>query len=301
MAVTLPAAPASPLPPVRFVKYYQKGSTDIAADQLAPPLQRRGFDAQSVFAHQLMGLRGAVLIFVKRADLGHLLRTRLAGNLLVIDPHDTLVFRRGIRWSWLYHGLIFRNRRSLEDFGRGRPGAVLIPHHWDQRHRPNQAPTDRLRLAFIGDPRSYPFPEPLPGVEAIFDDWFGRAPAFNAHVSIRQPGREFLYKPNMKVVTAAACRAVLITTRDASAVEHLGDDYPFYTEPDRPSVLAAIARAERMVGGPEWQRALAILEQVRARTTLERMTDLYVELVARLSGGAARPVPATSPSARADG
>jgi hypothetical protein len=268
---------------VCFVKYYQKGSTDIAADQMVPPLRARGLAARSLFATELRGVRGAALVFVKRANLLDLLRSRAAGNRLVIDVHDTVVFRRGVRWGRLYHGMIFRNRRALADFGRGRPGDVVIPHHWDERYVPHEAPLDRLRLGFLGDPRSAPFPEaPLPGVELAFEDWFARARGFNAHLSIRQPGREHLYKPNLKVATAAACRAVLITTPDESALEHLGPDYPFYTEADRASVVAAIARAERLLGGPEWQRALSLLERVRERTTLARITELYLELFERL-------------------
>jgi len=267
---------------VLFVKYYEKGSTDIAADQMAPALRARGVPSRSVGAAELRGVRGAALVFVKRADLLDLVRGRLAGCRLVIDVHDTVVFRRGVRWSRLYHGMIFRNRRALADFGRGRPTDVVIPHHWDERYAPHEAPMDRLRLCFLGDPRSAPFEEPLPGVELVFDDWFARARAFNAHLSIRRPGREALYKPNLKVATAAACRALLVTTRDESALEHLGPDYPFYTEPDRDSVIASIARAERLLGGAEWERALAILDGVRERTALPRITERYQELLARL-------------------
>jgi hypothetical protein len=279
---------------VAFVKYYQKGSTDTAADQMVPPLLERGVPARALFAQELAAVRNSVLVFVKRADVAHLLRARLQGNRLIIDVHDTIVFRRGVRWSRLYHGMIFRNQRGLTDFGRGRRGAVLIPHHWDARYSPHRAPLDRLRLAFIGDPRSAPFAEPLPGVELVFTDWFARALAFNAHLSIRQPGRELLYKPNMKVATAAACRAVLITTRDEAAREHLGDDYPFYTEPDRASVLAAITRAERLVGGEQWQHALALLERVRERTTLARVTDLYLQLFAQLGANLPGQAPVAS-------
>lgn len=138
---------------VCFVKYYRKGSTDIAADQMTGALQRRGIAARSLFASEIGDVRGAVLIFIKRADLADLLGARLRGNVLITDVHDTVVFKRGVRFASLYHGMIFRNRRACEDFGRGRPGAVAIPHHWDERYRPHEAPLDRLRLAYIGEPR----------------------------------------------------------------------------------------------------------------------------------------------------
>src|SRR5258708_37448765 len=84
---------------VCFVKYYQKGSTDIAADQMAVALQRRGIAARSLFAGELGSARDAVLVFIKRADLLDLLRARRRGNALVLDVQDTLVFKRGLRYG----------------------------------------------------------------------------------------------------------------------------------------------------------------------------------------------------------
>src|SRR6185503_2535530 len=286
-----------PAPPrdVVFVKYYQKGSTDIAADQMTVALQRHGIAARSVFASELATVRDAVLVFIKRADLLDLLAARARGNALVVDVHDTIVFRRGVRWSALYDGMIFRNQRGCADFGRGRPGAVVIPHHWDDRYSPHRAPLDRLRLCYIGERRSFPEEwEPLPSVELVVDDWFGRAAAFNSHLSMRRPGREMLYKPNLKVATAAVCEAVLITTRDASAVEHLGEGYPFYCGPERDEVVAAIRRAETQVGGAAWQEALAILAEVKRRTSLERITELYVDYLQRFGELATLPAGANA-------
>ena len=269
---------------VVFVKYFQKGSTDIAADQMAEALQRRGLVARSLPAAEIGAVRDAILIFVKRADLLHLLGARRRGNALVLDVHDTIVFKRGIRYRSLYDGLIFRTRRALADFGGGKPGGVVIPHHWDERYRPHHASIQRgaeLKVAFIGHPRSWPFEQPIPGVELVVDDWFRRAVEFNAHLSVRRPGREALYKPNLKVATAAACNAVLLTTPDESAVESLGAGYPFYVGWDAPSVVEGLRRAERMLGGAEWRQALARLAEVRAETTLDRITDLYVEYLQR--------------------
>ena len=271
----------SPAREVCFVKYYQKGSTDIAADQMAVALRRRGVSARSIFARELAGVHDAVLVFVKRIDLRDLWRAKRAGNPIVIDIQDTVVFKRGVRYAAAWDGMIFRSQRALEDFGRGRPGAVLIPQHWDERYRPRTVPDDRLRLGFLGDPRSLPFAEPIPGLTAVFDDWFGRAVEFNAHLSVRSTRRELLYKPNNKVATAAACGAVLLTSRDEAAREHLGDDYPFFTDPDREAVIAAIAVLERRIGGPDWRRALEQLAAVREATSLERITDLYLDYLAR--------------------
>jgi hypothetical protein len=108
---------------------------------------------------------------------------------------------------------------------------------------------------------------------------FDEAHRFNCHLSVRQPGREFLYKPNNKVSTAAACDAVLISTRDQSAIELLGEDYPYYCEPDRESVLAAIERARQSLGSATWNAALERVRAVRALTHTDRVLDQYESLL----------------------
>src|ERR1044072_5076425 len=124
-----PARQTSPAREVCFVKYYQKGSTDIAADQMAVALRRRGVAARSIFAGELPGLRDGILAFVKRIDLIDLWRSKRAKNPIVLDVQDTVVFKRGIRYAAAWDGIIFRSLRALEDFGRGRAGAALIPQH----------------------------------------------------------------------------------------------------------------------------------------------------------------------------
>ena len=145
------------------------------------------------------------------------------------------------------------------------------------------------RLAYGGIPQARNAgrdgPGRFPEVECVEDGFFTAAARFNCHLSVRQPGREFLYKPNCKVSTAAACGAVLITTRDLTTVELLGEDYPFYCEPDPDSIHAAIARARTAVGSPEWQRALDRLREVRELTSMNRVLDQYEDLLRALSDG----------------
>ena len=83
--------------------------------------------------------------------------------------------------------------------------------------------------------------------------------------------------------TAAACEANLITTRDESTVELLGEDYPFYCEPERGSILAAIDKARALFASAEWRRGLERMRQVRERTALDRVLDDYEALLRRLA------------------
>lgn len=276
---------------VYFVKYWDKGSAVIGADQMSEGLERCGVPARSIHASELAGIRDSILVFVKRGNWPHLLRARLAGNRCVLDVQDQVVFRYWISHWPLYDAFIFRSRRQLRDFGRqvrvmGNWWARCrtIYQHWDPRYQPHQAPNGDLRVAYLGTERSLALWGALPGVFYVGpEEWFARAIEFNAHLSIRETRRECLYKPGAKVVTAAACDAVFLTTPDEASVELLGEDYPFFIEQaTSESVEAAVQRAAEEMGGPLWRDALERLRAVKADTTLERTARRYLDLFREL-------------------
>jgi hypothetical protein len=275
----------APLPfPVAFVKYYEKGSTVMGADQIAAALRERGWDARSVPVGELWDVPRGILVLIKTSRLDHLLRAKARGHKLVLDVQDTVVFKRRIKNKWLYDALIFKSGRQLADFGRADKPDRVIYHQWDPRYSANQAPRDRMALGYLGLPRSLAVWGELPDVTYVRDEaMFSEAPRFNCHLSVREPGRELLYKPNCKVSTAAACEANLITTRDLTTVELLGEDYPYYCEPTRESILAAIERAQGSFGSPEWERGLERMRAVRERTRMDRVIDEYEALFHQLA------------------
>ncbi len=271
-----PAREAPPPVPVAFVKYYDKGSTLMGAHQIADGLAARGWQARAIYARELPAVRRGILVFIKTSRLDHLLAARARGNRLVLDVQDTVVFKRRIKNRWLYDALILKNQRQLADFGRPGRADCLIYHQWDPRYAANRAPQDQLAVAYVGLPRSFDLWERLPGVACVEDGLaVGAVAGFNCHLSVRRQGREFLYKPNCKVSTAAACDAVLVTTRDVTTVELLGEDYPFFCEPEPGAIQDALERARAALGGRVWQEARARLHAVRERTSLERVLDDY--------------------------
>jgi hypothetical protein len=285
------------VPPIYFVKYWDKGSTAIGADQMAAAIRdlgEPGVSAHSIYARDLAEIRDAVLVFIKRADFKDLVGCRRRGNRCVLDTQDQVVFRRWISHRFLYHGFIFRNRRQLRDFGSRRALCRAIYQHWDPKYRIHRAGDRTLRSAYLGTRRSLSLWGEIPGVEFVGpDDWFDRAPEFNAHLCLRETRREWLYKPNAKIATAAACEAVLLTTPDCSSVELLGEDYPFYLdgleathgadrEASRASAVRAIERAAAEVGGPLWRDAVERLRAIRADSTIERTARRYLEMFREL-------------------
>ncbi len=268
--------------PVTFLKYYEKGSTVMGGDQIAAGLADRGWEARSLPISELDRLEPGILVFIKTSRLDHLLKARARGHRLVLDVQDTVVFKRRIKNRWLYDALIFKSGRQLRDFGRAGSPDRVIHHQWDPRYRFNQPPRDRLRVGYLGEPRSMRLWGQIPQVEFVRYDLFRQARRFNCHLSIRGPGREFLYKPNCKVSTAAACGASLITTPDETSVELLGKDYPYYCGAGVDSIAAAIDLALSTFGSFEWRRSLECLERVRQLTRMERVLDQYESLFVEL-------------------
>ena len=272
---------------VAFVKYYDKGSTRLGGDQIAAGLKSRNVGARAIEAREISGERSPILVFIKTSHLPHLLRARFRGQRLVLDLQDTLVFKRWIKNRWAFHALIFRNQLAARDYARAGSPDTVIHHHWDERYSAHRAPLDRLRLGYLGEPRSLDLWGELPNVECVPEaHWFDRAPHFNCHLSLRRAGREWKYKPNNKVSTAASCGAALITTRDETSVQLLGADYPFYcADNGLDEVARVIADTERELGGPRWQLALEKLSRVREMTSLARELDGYEALFRKLSPG----------------
>jgi len=261
-----------------FLKYYDKGSTAMGADQISAALVERGVESRTVYPRDLPGIREGLIVAIKTSKIQHLLAARARGNRVILDVQDTVVFKRWIKNKPLFDGLIFKNARQLADFGSPRQICRVIYHQWDPRYRPNEVGPGGFEVGYFGLQRSLPpWGQGLPKDIAFYeDDWFDNALRFNCHLSLREPGRDFLYKPNCKVSTAAACLANLVTTRDESALELLGPDYPYYAEPSADGVAAAIDRARSTVGGPEWRRGLDRLREVREKTSLSRVIDGYL-------------------------
>jgi hypothetical protein len=137
-----------------------------------------------------------------------------------------------------------------------------------------------LRVGYLGDPRSMRLYGKIPGVAFVSDDYFAHLGRFNCHLSLRSGSKEMRYKPAVKVSIAAACGANIVTTRDASAIELLGEDYPYYTEPGLDAVTATIEHARATLGGPVWRAGLERMRGVAERTRLDRLLDSYVDFFA---------------------
>lgn len=276
--------------PVFFIKYYDKGSTILGADQMAEILAARGAEARSVYAEELASIRDSFLIFVKTTKWHHLRLARPRGNILILDVQDTLSLRRFLKHRSLHHGMIFRSERAMERY-RSMRGleTVKIHQQWNPRYAPNRVGGREFRIAYFGGTRSFPHWQQLPEIPNIGEErFFTEAENYNCHISVRTERYEALFKPDCKVATAAACNANLVTTRDAAAVEVLGPDYPYYTDPDLDSVREAVEHARATFGSPVWQAGLERMRQIRESHHIEVIADQYLRFLGRFDPAALR-------------
>jgi hypothetical protein len=263
----------------------------MGADQISEALRAAGVDARSVHVADIAEVRGAILVFIKTSRFLDLWRARRRGNAVLLDVQDTICFKRRVKNARLWDGLIFKSRRALDDFATDRSESVVLYHQWDPRYRPHEAGLAELKVAYLGHRRSLKRWGELPGITCIdedalraagrYGDLMTAALPYNCHFSIREEEREFLYKPNAKVSTAAACDVNLITTPDAISVELLGPDYPYYTDVGAAAIARAIEKARETLGGPVWQQGLARMAEVRERTRIERIARDYIDYFKR--------------------
>lgn len=258
------------LRPAVFVHPGAVGEAPPRLTALAEALSARGRSSRAVAASALGGVRHAIVIFASDTRAGALVRARLAGCIVLLDVRGFPAGPRFPGGARLVDGAIFRSRRQQKDLDRPRWTSCVIYDEPEPGLAPHAVAAGEFRVACFGAGSAGEHFGSLRGVAFIDSHPLRHAGQFNCHLALRRPGAAGLYQPGAEVANAAACGAVLVTMRDAAAEELLGDDYPFYCAGDRAAVEAAIARARKLCGGPEWQAALARLREAAAKTTLER-------------------------------
>ncbi len=291
--------------PVRFaVKHRDWGSATLTF-QLVDALRAHGVDAEVVGLEDesLRAITDSVVVFVKFFDPAVLERAKDNGNRLVWKTVDVfahvdveyratavdMLIKRFRHRTRLFDGAIFPNRRAQKDFSLlfdRRAVHTALSSHADSRWKRNCA--DEFSLAYIGLKMNVAerFLE-LDGmhyVETKGEAFFEQARPFSCHFSVREEGsRSFFYKPNTKLVVAAASGANIVLSKDPAHLETLDPDYPYFTDTDPNSVEQAVAFARETFGGREWREGLDMLADVRDRTSPSRIALGYIEYFRMLS------------------
>ncbi|WP_146681543.1 hypothetical protein [Thioclava sp. F28-4] len=247
--------------------------------------------------------RGALCIFVKSAAK-HLTRAHLAplrkrGITVAQDVVDMKL--RHVRPE-LFDLLIaasLRGQQALRDLcaDKGLSCPVeLLHHHFDPRLQALPLPErPEFSCGYIGRPDNAMIPEAIRGeVETVdisvvedFERALPRIGRFALHYGVRPEsqtahGVNRGYKPFTKGFTAAACKANILVNRDVDdAVEMLGADYPFLTDPTPESITETFRLAQDSYGGPLWRDALDRMEAMRATVEPAALARQLTEIITR--------------------
>lgn len=256
-------------------------SYDYRGRQLAEALEKRGWSIEYVDPPVDKVLPGQIAVFVKnvpgtRKDM---LKAREKKGKLVLLLEDHLALHGLVHWD-LWDSIVFPNKLCKEIFqNKVRDGVQTwwIPHHIDNRHKKSVA--TEARIAYVGNKKTCLYLSEMTNecdVELIFEPrmWFEKSREFNVFVNIRQPEKAD-FKPAPKVAMAVACNGVLVTTPDAAVTELLGDDYPYYVQPEWLQVKKTLGAVRRDFGGETWQKALGILASCRPLLDLEKQLPQY--------------------------
>lgn len=99
-------------------------------------------------------------------------------------------------------------------------------------------------------------------------------PFMDAQLSIREGGSMIsMYKTNAKISTAAALGQLIFTTREQTALELLGDDYPFYFEDSSWDCVSD--KLSSAVSLDDICKARNILANVKKLTCIDYIADQY--------------------------
>lgn len=109
-------------------------------------------------------------------------------------------------------------------------------------------------------------------------------PKYNLHFAVRPDARPELkreYKPFTKGMIAAACHANVIVNKDVDdVIDLLTTDYPYLVPSNDPAAVERVFRqAENDFGGPEWQRGLEIVTQMRARVAIPQLAEEFASII----------------------
>lgn len=272
--------------PVVFVHEGTAGEAPPRLSALAEALCGRGRSSRALAASELRSARNGIVVFAGSVGAGPLLRARLAGNRTLVDVRGLPAGPRFPGAARLVDGAIFRNLRQQKDLDCPRWTSRVIYDEAEPGLVPHTVAAGEFRVACFGSGSAGGHFGRLRGVAFIDSHPLRHARQFNCHLALRVPGPAELYEPGGEVANAAACGAVLVTMRDAAAVELLGEEYPFYCQSDRASIEATIQRARAACGKEPWNKALTLLRAAGAKLTLDKVVGQHLEHFAALERAA---------------
>ncbi|GJL60845.1 MAG: hypothetical protein NPIRA03_37020 [Nitrospirales bacterium] len=276
--------------PVRIVtKKPLEGSSRTRGFQLAGHLQNLGVDVSVIKQDivEIEPIKNAIIVFVKHFDIDLVELAKENNNLIIWNPIDSFAVNKPLPPVGLFDGVIFPTSQALEDFGylcKNPIGSLVIDSFADLRWRP--AKCWRFQIAYLGTRKN--IAECYKGIRGLkfefihtndgkkHERFFKRASHYVCHFSVWEKDTpSFLYKPNTKLVGAAASDANIVLSKSPSHYDILDSDYPYFTDTDIDSVQEIVKFARSTYKAKEWKKGLRMLSEVREATSPKRIANKY--------------------------
>lgn len=281
------------------------GSTILRAVIMMQYLQKRGVFADiidlSLGKKRLKTIRDSILVFIKQSaiddqEMFDLLK--LQNNILVWDPIDGLEDNKEKKCIKHFNAAMMPNQVCIDKYKKYFNDNCLLQiiyHHWDPRCQPNTC--NEFHLLYLGDTTpeniKQEYIDTIPELdvhqvrskkEADEKDIFNLFKEYSCHFSVKAKEHDgFIYKPPVKLATAAATHSNIIISRDPSSLEILDNSYPFFTSGDLKDVIDKVALAKESYGTKLWDEALSHMLDIKERLSLTSITKDYIKLFRRFN------------------
>ena len=276
------------VPNKRWGTYFLRGV------QVQKMLSKHGINAKITLSKNIHTIKNSIVVFVKHISFDECLIAKNNGNIVIYDILDgyeqDLSF---IKDEQCVDGLIYSTKASMPLIPtRKNMFSTLIYHHIDPRVMRTfnkQKQISAFKMCYIGNSpentNNVSYLESIPDITFIYTDtrhaernrWMHQISPFTSHYAVRIDPMQCKTKPLAKIGVAAACNANIIINRSNAASELLGDDYPFYTENSKQSVLETIEFAKENYGNSIWKQSLDRMEELKKQLVLETVVHQYID------------------------
>jgi hypothetical protein len=167
----------------------------------------------------------------------------------------------------------------------------VIPHHWDERfaNLPLVQYQSNPYFYYLGykghENQNCLYVQKLLDEQLLYDDRFGNRyfqdkPVNGVQINIRKEGSwEYCFKPATKLSIVSSMDSLMITTYDWSVQDILSEDYPYLLRSTNyDEVKRMFQYVKDTFQKEEWFKAKYMLEQVKEKTSLDKIIKLYLEI-----------------------
>ena len=270
-----------------FLVDSKEGVIEMRAKQPSTVLNRKGYNSSVHVKNLPNNIENSVIIFVKYFPFLEVRKATKKNCLIIYDIVDDVMPHLLEIEGKIADAIIFPNKVMEKDF---KPKlskytkSFVSYHNWDPKVETKNKHKNEFSLAYFGSipDKNALFHKEIPELNIFekFEDHVKNKGNFTCFYSMRKERtHNFLYKPSTKVSTAAAMDANIITSRESSAVELLGEDYPYFTDANLGDVKTTVEYAKKTFGGPVWKKGLRIMKKVKDKTDMRNLVNDYINII----------------------